>query len=88
MLLCGAAGAIALKQAPESAPKGQPRKNAKPQGLMKRMIERSGLKVQTCAICLPGRGADASVLIDGVAPAKPEAMGAGIVAPGTNVMSF
>ena len=88
MLLCGPAGDIALKAAPESATAGQPPKNASPQGLMKMMMEKSGLKVQVCAIYLPGKSADASVLIDGVTAAKPDAMGAAIVAPNTSVMSF
>lgn len=88
MLLCGPAGDIALKEAPETATAGQPPKGASPQGLMKTMIEKSGLKVQVCAIYLPGKGADASVLLDGVTPAAPDAMGAAIVAPGTSVLSF
>lgn len=88
MLLCGPAGDIALKDAPESATRGQPPRDASPQGMMKAMIGKNGLKVQTCALYLPGRGADPSVLVDGVTPASPEAMGAEIVTPGTTVMSF
>lgn len=88
MLLCGPAGDIALRNAPESATAGQPPRGASPQGLMTAMMQNSGLKVQVCAIYLPGMGADASVLIDGVTPAAPDAMGAAIVAPGTTVMSF
>lgn len=88
VLLCGPAGDIALKDAPETATTGQPPKGASPQGLMKMMMEKSGLKVQVCAIYLPGKGADASVLLDGVTAAAPDAMGAAIVAPGTTVMSF
>ena len=88
MLLCGPAGDIALKDAPETATAGQPPKGANPQGLMKTMIEKSGLKVQVCAIYLPGKGTDASVLIEGVTPAAPDAMGAAIVAPGPSVLRF
>ena len=88
ILLCGPAGDIALKAAPETATAGQPPQGASPQGLMRKMIEESGLKVQVCAIYLPGKGADASVLIDGVTAAAPDAMGAAIVAPGTAVLSF
>lgn len=88
MLLCGPAGDIALKEAPESATRGQPPRDASPQGMMKMMIEKSGLAVQTCAIYLPGKGADPSVLLDGITPARPDAMGAEIVTPGTTVMSF
>jgi intracellular sulfur oxidation DsrE/DsrF family protein len=88
VLLCGPAGDIALKDAPASATAGQPPKDASPQGLMSMMMAKNGLKVQVCAIYLPGKGADASVLLDGVTAAAPDAMGAAIVAPGTTVMSF
>lgn len=88
VLLCGPAGDIALKEAPASATAGQPPKNASPQGLMKMMMEKNGLKVQVCAIYLPGKGADASVLVEGVTAAAPDAMGAAIIADDTTVMSF
>lgn len=88
MLLCGPAGDIALRAAPETATAGQPPRGASPQGLMQMMMADQGLKVQVCAIYLPGRGEDASVVVDGVTAAAPDAMGAAIVAPGTTVMSF
>ena len=88
MLLCGPAGDIALREAPASATTGQPPKDASPQGLMKMMIAQKGLKVQVCAIYLPGVGKDASVLLDGITAAAPDAMGAAIVADDTTVMSF
>ena len=88
LLLCGPAADIALRDAPESATAGQPPRGASPQGLMSMMMAQNGLKVQVCAIYLPGLGADASVLIDGVTAAAPDAMGAAIVAPATTVMSF
>lgn len=88
MLLCGPAGDIALKDAPASATTGQPPRDASPQGLMKMMMEKNGLKVQVCAIYLPGKAADASILLDGVTPAAPDAMGAAIVAPGTSLLTF
>ncbi len=88
MLLCGPAGDIALKDAPESATAGQPPKGASPQGLMQMMMAQKGLKVQVCAIYLPGKGFDASALIEGVTAAAPDAMGAAIVADDTTVMSF
>lgn len=88
MLLCGPAGDIALKEAPASATTGQPPKDASPQGLMKMLMAQKGLKVQVCAIYLPAKGADASVLLDGVTAAAPDAMGAAIVADDTTVMSF
>jgi len=88
MLLCGPAGDIALQDAPETATAGQPPRDASPQGLMQMMMANQGLKVEVCAIYLPGRGEDATVLVDGVTAAAPDAMGAAIVAPDTTVMSF
>ncbi|MEH7827883.1 hypothetical protein [Gemmobacter denitrificans] len=88
MLLCGPAGDIALKEAPASATTGQPPKDASPQGLMKMMMQKNGLKVQVCAIYLPGKKADPSILLEGVTAAAPDAMGAAIVAPGTSLLSF
>jgi len=88
VLLCGPAGDIALTDAPASATAGQPPRDASPQGLMKMMMAQMDLNVQVCAIYLPGKGADASVLIDGVTAAAPDAMGAAIVADNTTVMSF
>ena len=88
ILLCGPAADIALKAAPETATAGQPPKGASPQGLMKMLMEKNAVKVEVCAIYLPGMGADASVLIDGVTAAAPDAMGAAIVAEDTQVMSF
>jgi len=88
VLLCGPAGDLALQDAPETATAGQPPRDASPQGLMQMMMANQGLKVQVCAIYLPGRGEDASVLVDGVTAAAPDAMGAAVVAPGTTVMSF
>ena len=88
MLLCGPAGDIALKKAPETATAGQPPKGASPQGLMKMMMEKNGLKVQVCAIYLPGQNADAAVLLEGVTAAAPDAMEAAIVAPGTSLLTF
>jgi intracellular sulfur oxidation DsrE/DsrF family protein len=55
---------------------------------MMAMMATMGATVQVCAIYLPGKGADASILIDGVTAAAPDAMGAAIVAKDTTVMSF
>jgi hypothetical protein len=88
VLLCGPAADMALKDAPASVTTGQPPRDASPQGLMQMLIVNQGLKVDVCAIYLPGLGADASVLLDGVGVAAPDAMGAAIIADGTTVMSF
>jgi hypothetical protein len=88
ILLCGPAGDIALKAAPASATTGQPPKDASPQGLMQMLMTKHSVKVEVCAIYLPGLGADASVLLDGVTAAAPDAAARAILADDTVVMSF
>jgi sulfur relay (sulfurtransferase) complex TusBCD TusD component (DsrE family) len=88
ILLCGPAGDIALKDAPVTATTGQPPRDASPQGLMRMMMDQHNVKVEVCAIYLPGRGVDASVLLDGVTPAAPDAAARAIIADDSVVMSF
>lgn len=88
ILLCGPAGDIALKDAPETATAGQPPRDASPQGLMHRLMDDAGATVEVCAIYLPARGDDASVLIEGVGVADPAEIGALIADPGTRVIGF
>jgi len=87
MLLCGAGGDLALADAPDSATAPQPPLDMSPQGLMTALIGR-GVTVEVCAIYLPGLGADASVLIDGVGVAQPPAMAGAMLGDGTTVWSF
>ena len=88
ILLCGPAGDIALREAPETATAGQPPQDMSPQGLMQTLRQNAGAAVEVCAIYLPGRGEDASVLLDGVGAADPAAMAARLIAPNTQVLSF
>lgn len=88
VLLCDGAGDIALIDAPESATAGQPPRDMSPQGLMQAMRANTGATVEVCAIYLPGIGADASVLLDGIGVADPAEMGARLIAPNTQVMGF
>lgn len=88
VLLCDGAGDLALIDAPESATAGQPPRDMSPQGLMQMMRENTGATVEVCAIYLPGIGADASVLLEGIGVADPAEMGARLIAPNTQVMSF
>lgn len=88
ILLCGPAGDIALKEAPASATAGQPPRDASPQGLMRMMMDKHNVKVEVCAIYLPGKGADATILLDGVTAAAPDAAAAAIMADDSVVLSF
>ncbi|ADZ71827.1 hypothetical protein [Polymorphum gilvum] len=87
ILLCGPAADMALKQAPDSATAPQKPKGMSPQGLMKMIMDKGGT-VEVCAIYLPNRESDASVLIDGVTPAKPGEMAARLLAADTRLLSF
>jgi len=87
MLLCGPGGDIALKDAPDSATAAQPPMGMSPQGLMQKIRE-AGATVEVCAIYLPGKGAEADVLLDGITVAKPPAMAAALMATDARVLSF
>ena len=88
ILLCGPAGDIALRDAPETATAGQPPQDMSPQGLMQAIRQNTGATVEVCAVYLPGRGEDASVLLEGIGVAKPDEMAARLIAPNTQVLSF
>lgn len=88
ILLCGPAGDLALRDAPESATAGQPPKDMSPQGLMQMIRDKTGATVEVCAIYLPGRGEDASVLLEGIGVAKPDAMAARLMDADARVLSF
>lgn len=88
ILLCGPAGDIALQDAPETATAGQPPRDASPQGLMQLMMAEHDVTAEVCAIYLPGKGVDATVLLEGVTPAAPDAAARAILADNNVVMSF
>lgn len=88
ILLCGPAGDLALRDAPETATAGQPPRDMSPQGLMQAIRENTGATVEVCAIYLPGRGEDTSVLLDGIGVAEPDEMATRLMAPDARVLSF
>jgi len=88
MLLCGPAGDLALRDAPESATAPQPPRDMSPQGLMQAIRTQAGATVEVCAIYLPGLGAEASVLLDGIGVAAPDAMAGRLMQPDTRILSF
>ncbi len=88
VLLCGAAGDMALRDAPSSVTAGQPPKNMSAQGLMKTIMEKTKTEVEVCAIYLPGKGLDQSALIDGVTAADPAAIAKMMIDRETKIASF
>jgi len=87
VLLCGPAGDLALKDAPQAATAPQPPKGMSPQALMRKIMAQGGT-VEVCAIYLPGKGVGADALLDGVGAARPPAMAARLLAEDTRIMSF
>ncbi len=88
ILLCGPAGDMALRDAPASATAGQPPKDMSPQRLMQMIREKTGATVEVCALYLPGRSEDSSVLLEGIGVAKPGEMAERLMAPEARVLSF
>ena len=88
ILLCGPAGDIALKDAPESATAPQPPRDMSPKGLLSKIAGMPNAKVEVCAIYLPGKGAQADALMDGVTVAQPPAMSAAMIAPNARIASY
>lgn len=87
ILLCGPAGDLALKEAPESATAPQKPRGMSPQGLMQKIMA-GGATVEVCAIYLPNKGVEADALLDGIVAAAPPDMAARLLAPNTRIMSF
>ena len=87
ILLCGEAGALALREPPESAMAPQPPRGMSPKGMMTRLME-EGVGVDVCALYLPALGAGLEVLSEGIGSAQPPAMGAMIVDPTVKVLGF
>lgn len=88
ILLCGPAGDMALKDAPESVLAPQKPKDMSSQGLMSMILEKTSTTAEVCAIYLPNAGLQADALIDGVTAANPEVMAARLLADDTRIMSF
>ena len=87
ILLCGPGGDLALIDAPETAIAPQPPRDASPQGMLQ-MLMANGVTVEVCAIYLPGMGAEADVLIEGVGVAQPPAMAGAMLDADARVWSF
>jgi len=88
ILLCGPAGDMALKDAPDSVRAPQKPKDMSSQGLMSMILEKTSTTAEVCAIYLPNADLQADALIEGVTAANPEVMAARLLADDTRIMSF
>ena len=84
ILLCDKAGDLALKTAGGEALKPQ---NVTPAQLLDAAIKK-GATASVCALYLPNTGHTPDALKDGIAAAKPDAMGRSLLEPGRKVMAF
>lgn len=84
MLLCGPAGELAVKNSEQTMLKPL---NKSPQMLLLELIK-SGATVEMCPLFLPNKGADATVLIDGVSIAKPPVVAQKLREEGMKLFTF
>lgn len=88
ILLCGPAGDMALKDAPDSVRAPQKPKDMSSQGLLSIILEKTSATAEVCAIYLPNAALQAEALIDGITAANPEVMAARLLADNTRIISF
>lgn len=88
VLLCDAAGDIALDNQEGATDKAvlKPR-NVTPHQMLRGLIE-SGAQVEVCALYLPNTGKQASDLLDGVKPAQPADVATHLLKPAVKTLAF
>jgi hypothetical protein len=84
ILLCDKAGDLALKGAGGTPLKP---KDVTPAQLLDAALKK-GATASVCAIYLPNTGHKPDMLKDGIAPAKPDAMGRALMEPNRKVVAF
>ena len=84
VLLCGEAGALAVKNSPEVLLKPN---NKSPQMLLKNLVQ-NGVNVELCPPYLPNKGKTASDLIDGITIAKPPEVADKLLQEDTKILSY
>ena len=87
VLLCDAAGDLALAEPPENATAPLAPRGMSPHGLLSGLIE-SGVTVQVCAIYLPNSEHAEADLMDEVSVATPPEIAAVMVDPDTKLFTF
>lgn len=88
VLLCGPAGDMALRNAPESVTQMQPPLNISTQSFMTILNQYDNAKVEVCALYLPGNGKTPADLLEGIGVASPAQMAALLVAQDARVLSY
>lgn len=86
ILLCDAAGGMAVTDSDEGGEAVQP-PDAAPRQMLGKLME-AGVQVDVCAIYLPTGGMDQSDLREGVGVATPPAIGEVMTDPATRLFTF
>lgn len=86
ILLCDAAGGMAVTDSDEGGEAVQP-PDAAPRQMLGKLME-AGVQVDVCAIYLPTGGMDQSDLREGVGVATPPAIGEVMAHPATRLFTF
>ena len=88
VLLCDAAGDIALaNQDSSKAPVSLKPRNVTPHQMLQGLIK-GGAKVEVCALYLPNTGKQPTDLLAGVMAAKPADVAAHLLKPGVKTLAF
>ncbi|MBW8294491.1 DsrE family protein [Sphingopyxis sp.] len=87
ILLCSAAGDLALKAPPASATAPLAPKGMSPQKLLQNLMA-NGVAVEVCAIYLPNRSLDKAALLDGIGVAMPDAVAEYILLENQKFLNF
>ncbi|MEL6682970.1 MAG: hypothetical protein AAFQ09_10030 [Pseudomonadota bacterium] len=88
VLLCGAAGDMALKDAPEAVTAPQPPLNVSPQTFMTILAANENTTIEVCALYLPGKNIQQTDLLEGIGVASPGDMAALLTTGSARVISF
>ncbi len=87
ILLCGPSGDLALKTPAEASPQTFGPQSSTAQALLME-LGAQGAKVEVCAIYLPGRQSDRSLLLETIGVASPTDIGPLLVDPAVRVLTF
>jgi predicted peroxiredoxin len=88
VLLCGPAGDLALKDAPDAVTQTRPPLNISTQAFMTILSQYENATVEVCALYLPGNGKTEADMLDGIGVASPAQMAALLVSQDARVLSF
>jgi hypothetical protein len=87
MMLCAAAGDLALREPPDWATVPQKPFGLSPRDMLQKIME-ANVPVQVCAIYLPSRNLTPDALLPGITAAKPDDVADHLISNDTRILSF